>query len=94
MVAIAADSQADRSGCFAVHDQLVSLNGQPLALSGGASFEQQLGTIAVGTKVLIEIIKPERLAQGSTEAALSTSSLRSALPGASASGAWRLPRFR
>ena len=55
VVAIAHDSQADRSGCFAVYDQLVSLNGQPLTQNSGASFEEQLGVIAVGTEVLVEI---------------------------------------
>ena len=53
VVAIAHGSQAQRSGNFAVHDQLVSLNGQPL--SGSISFEEQLGVIAVGTKITIGI---------------------------------------
>ena len=53
VVAIAHGSQAQRNGSFAVHDQLVSLNGQPL--SGGVSFEAQLGVIAMGTKITIEI---------------------------------------
>ena len=54
VVAIAQGSQAARSGSFAVHDQLVALNGQPLG--GGVSFEEQLGAIAVGTKITIEIL--------------------------------------
>ena len=54
VVAIEHGSQAERSGSFAVHDQLVALNGQPL--SGGVSFEEQLGAIAVGTKITIEIL--------------------------------------
>ena len=53
VVAIAHGSQAERSGSVAVHDQLVALNGQPLG--GGVSFEEQLGAIAVGTKLTIEI---------------------------------------
>jgi hypothetical protein len=53
VVAIAHGSQAQRSGSFAVHDQLVSLNGQPL--NGSVSFEEQLGVIAMGTKIIIEI---------------------------------------
>ena len=48
-------SQAARSLGFAVGDRLVSLNGQPLG--GGASYKEQLGAIAVGTKVAIEISK-------------------------------------
>ena len=55
VTAIAGGSQAERSGCFAVHDQVVSLNGQLLSDKYSASFEQQLGTIAAGTKVIIEI---------------------------------------
>ena len=51
VTAIKAGSQAERSGCFAVHDQVVSLNGQLLSDKYSASFEQQLGTIAAGTKV-------------------------------------------
>jgi hypothetical protein len=56
VVAIADGSQAQRSGGFAVRDQLVSLNGQPP--SDGASFEEQLGAIPVGTKVKIEVGSP------------------------------------
>lgn len=48
-------SQAARSGSFAVNDRLVSLNGQ--ALGGGASLEQQLRAIALGTKVAVEVRK-------------------------------------
>ena len=59
VVAIALDSQAKRSNGFAVHDRLVSLNGKPL--SGGASFEDQLRTIAVGTPILIEVSRPPHL---------------------------------
>ena len=43
-----------------MHDQVVSLNGQLLSDKYSASFEQQLGTIAAGTKVVIEISKPAR----------------------------------
>ena len=52
VVAIAPGSQAERCGGFAVHDRLLSLNGR--SLRGGA-FKEQLGAIAVGTKVRIEI---------------------------------------
>ena len=51
VTAIAHGSQAERSGFFALQDRLVSLNGQPLR----GSLEEQLGAIAVGTKVSIEI---------------------------------------
>lgn len=51
VVAITRGSQAERSGFFALQDRLVSLNGQPLR----GSLEEQLGAIAVGTKVSIEI---------------------------------------
>ena len=63
VVAIAQGSHAERSGCFAVHDQVISLNGQLLHLK--PLFEERLGAIAVGTKVLIEISKPARLSQTS-----------------------------
>ena len=56
MLAIAKDGQAKRSGGIAVADQLVSINGVPL--SGGGSFDEQLGAIAVGTKVRLVISKP------------------------------------
>ena len=42
-----------------MHDQVVSLNSQLLSDKYSASFEQQLGAIAAGTKVVIEI-KPAR----------------------------------
>ena len=56
VVAIAKDGQAKRSRGIAVGDQLVSINGVPL--SGGGSFDEQLGAIAVGTKVRLMISKP------------------------------------
>jgi hypothetical protein len=56
VVKIAADSQAQRSGGFAVGQRLISLNGQ--ALSTGVSFDKQLSTIAVGTPVIIEVSMP------------------------------------
>ena len=56
VVKIAADSQAQRSGGFAVGRRLISLNGQ--ALSTGVSFDKQLSTIAVGTPVIIEVSMP------------------------------------
>ena len=56
VVAIAKDGQAKRSRGIAVGDQLVSINGVPL--SGGGSFDEQLGAIAVGTKVRLVISKP------------------------------------
>ena len=54
VLAIAKDGQAKRSGNIAVGDQLVSINDVPL--SGGGSFEEQLGAIAVGTKVRLVIM--------------------------------------
>ena len=54
VLAIAKDGQAKRSGSIAVGDQLVSINDVPL--SGGGSFEEQLGAIAVGTKVRLVIM--------------------------------------
>merc|ERR1711865_1042085 len=56
VVKIAADSQAQRSGGFAVGRRLISLNGQ--VLSTGVSFDKQLSTIAVGTPVIIEVSMP------------------------------------
>ena len=53
VVGIAHGSQAERCGGFTVHDQLVSLNGQPL--SGSASIEERLRGIEVGAKVSFEI---------------------------------------
>jgi hypothetical protein len=59
VVAIAPGSQAERSGIFAVFDQLLSLNGQPL--SGTASYNQKLGAFPVGTKVIFEISKATKV---------------------------------
>ena len=56
VLAIAKDSQAKRSRGIAVGDQLVSIN--DVLLSGGGSFDEQLGAIAVGTKVRLVISKP------------------------------------
>ena len=56
VVKIAEDSQAQRSGGFAVGWRLVSLNGQ--ALSAGVSFDKQLSTVGVGTPVIIEVSMP------------------------------------
>jgi hypothetical protein len=56
VLAIAKDSQAKRSCGIAVGDQLVSIN--DVLLSGGGSFDEQLGAIAVGTKVRLVISKP------------------------------------
>ena len=50
------DSQAKRSRYIAVGDQLVSIN--DVLLSGGGSFDEQLGAIAVDTKVRLVISKP------------------------------------
>ena len=55
VLAIAKDGQAKRSGSIAVGDQLVSINDVPLS-GGGGSFEEQLGAIAVGTKVRLVIM--------------------------------------
>lgn len=63
VVAIGPDSQAERSGSFAVHDRLVALNGQPL--TSYATFKEKLAAIAMGAKVAIEIaieIAPAALA--------------------------------
>ena len=63
VVAIGPDSQAERSGSFAVHDRLVALNGQPL--TSYATFKEKLAAIAIGAKVAIEIaieIAPAALA--------------------------------
>ena len=56
VVEIAADSQAQRSGGFAVGRRLSSLNGH--ALGDGVSFDQLLSTVAVGTPVIIEVSMP------------------------------------
>ena len=53
VVEIAADSQAQRSGGFAVGRRLISLNGH--ALSDGVSFEKLLSTVAAGTPVIVEV---------------------------------------
>ena len=63
VVAIGPDSQAGRSGAFAVHDRIVALNGHPL--TSYASFKERLAAIAIGGKVRIEIaveIAPAALA--------------------------------
>jgi hypothetical protein len=52
VVSIAPGSQAERCAGFAVHDRLLTLNGQPLR---GGAFKEQLGAIAMGAKVEIEI---------------------------------------
>ena len=52
MVSIAPGSQAERCAGFALHDRLLTLNGR--SLRGGA-FKEQLGAIAMGTTVRIEI---------------------------------------
>ena len=54
VVSITPASQAERCGGFAVGDRLLSLNGQPLRKGLGA-FKAQLGTIAVGTKLQIQV---------------------------------------
>ena len=56
VVEIAADSQAQRSGGFAVGRRLISLNGH--ALGDGVSFDQVLSTVPVGTPVIIEVSMP------------------------------------
>ena len=56
VLAIAKGSQAKRSRGIAVGDQLVAINDVPL--SGGGSFDEQLGAIALGTKVRLVISKP------------------------------------
>jgi len=56
VLAMAKDGQAKRSRGIAVGDQLVSINGVPL--SGGGSFDEQLGAIAVGAKVRLVVSKP------------------------------------
>ena len=56
VLAIAKGSQAKRSRGIAVGDQLVAINDVPL--SGSGSFDEQLGAIALGTKVRLVISKP------------------------------------
>jgi len=63
VLAIAKGSQAKRNRGIAVGDQLVSINDVPL--SGGGSFDEQLGAIAVGTKVRLVISKPAGRRSGS-----------------------------
>ena len=55
VTAIAHGSQAERSGLFAVHDRLISLNGQ--TLSGSSPLGELLGAISLGGKVSIEIAR-------------------------------------
>jgi len=54
VLAIAKDGQAERSRGITVGDQLVSING---ALISG-NFGEQLGAIAMGTKIRLVISKP------------------------------------
>ena len=59
VLALAKGGQAERSRGIAVGDQLVSMNGVPL--SGGGefdAFDEQLGAIAMGSKVTLVISKP------------------------------------
>ena len=63
VLAIAKDSQAKRNRGIAVGDQLVSINDVPL--SGGGSFDEQLGAIAMGAKVRLVISKPAGRRSGS-----------------------------
>ena len=59
VLALAKDGQAERSRGIAVGDRLVSMNGVPL--SGGGefdAFDEQLGAIAMGSKVTLVISKP------------------------------------
>ena len=60
VVEIAADSQAQRSGGFAVGQRLVSLRTRwgTRALGDGVSFDQLLSTVAVGTPVIVEVSMP------------------------------------
>ena len=81
VVAIGPDSQAGRSGAFAVHDRIVALNGHPL--TSYASFKERLAAIAIGGKVRIEIaveIAPAALA--AIEDARSTGGAVGGAPGA------------
>jgi len=63
VLAIAKGSQAKRNRGIAVGDQLVSINDVPL--SGGGSFDEQLGAIAMGAKVRLVISKPAGRRSGS-----------------------------
>jgi len=76
VIEITGGSQAERSGCFAVDDQVISLNGKLLSDKYSASFEQLLGTFAMGTKVILEISAPAR----ETSAPKSKSFLKPAQP--------------
>jgi len=85
--AIAKDGQANRSGRIAVGggiavgDQLVSINDVPL--SGGGSFDEQLGAIAVGTKVRLVIVDesdPAIEAAATAAAALAAAELAGGAP--------------
>ena len=60
VVEIAADSQAQRSGGFAVGQRLVSLRTRwgTRALGDGVSFDQLLSTVPVGTPVIVEVSMP------------------------------------
>ena len=60
VIELTGGSQAERSGCFAVGDQVISLNGKLLSDKYSASFEQLLGSFALGSKVIIEISAPAR----------------------------------
>ena len=55
VTAIDDDSQAGRTGLFAVHDRLVSLNGQPL--SSSSPLEELLDAVEVGGKLSFEIAR-------------------------------------
>ena len=65
VVSIAAGSQAERCGGFDVHDRLLSLDGRPLRRG---AFKEQLGAIAMGTKVRIEIASLQGPSAGSGRA--------------------------
>ena len=60
VVAIAADSQAQRNGGFAVGQRLISLRTRwgTRALGDGVSFDQLLSTVPVGTPVIVEVSMP------------------------------------
>ena len=55
VTAIDDDSQAGRTGLFALHDRLVSLNGQPL--SSSSPLEELLDAVEVGGKLSFEIAR-------------------------------------
>ena len=54
VAAIAPGSQAERSGCFDVDDQVISLNGKLLSDKYSAYFEQMLSTFPMGSKVALQ----------------------------------------